>query len=272
MAVKYKLVHPAPVGYGQYFAGAIRYSSGTLYYCNASAWTATSAGGGGSGTVNIGSQYQMAYYSTTGTAVSGDSNITTDSSNDLIVGSGKLGIGTTTLTAGLTINGTQASQFGTNYTTTGTQNDVAIGTAGSSVRYPAGAGAATFNGQPRWRGKTVQILYLSNGSTSTLTLANQASADTTVTNQIVTGSGNNLTVPANNSVILQYDSTATNSSAATGAWRVMGSSTGASSTGAGGTTWVQIASTDIGSAVTSYTFSGLNGDTDLEYQIVARDC
>ncbi len=75
-------------------AGAIRYSGGTLYYCNSSVWTASSAGGA-SGTVNIGSQYQMANYSTTGNAVSGDSSITTDSSNDLIIGSGKLGIGTT---------------------------------------------------------------------------------------------------------------------------------------------------------------------------------
>jgi hypothetical protein len=37
-----------------------------------------------------------------------------------------------------------------------------------------------------------------------------------------------------------------------------------------GTAWVQIASTDIASAVTSYTFSGLSGDTDLEYQLVSR--
>ncbi len=75
-------------------AGAVRYSGGTLYFCNGSTWTGSSAGGG-SGTVNIGSQYQMAYYAANGTVVSGDTSITTDSSNDLIVGSGKLGIGTT---------------------------------------------------------------------------------------------------------------------------------------------------------------------------------
>jgi hypothetical protein len=38
----------------------------------------------------------------------------------------------------------------------------------------------------------------------------------------------------------------------------------------GGTAMVKIASTDIATATTSYTFSGLAGDTDTEYQIVTR--
>ena len=43
------------------------------------------------GTVNSGTQYQMAYYATTGTAVSGDSSITTNASNQLLVTNGTIG-------------------------------------------------------------------------------------------------------------------------------------------------------------------------------------
>ena len=114
---------------------------------------------------------------------------------------GQVGIGTSTPTATLTRLGTEAIQFGSNYTTTGTQNDVAIN-ANGSIRY-AGTGVATFNGI--MAGANGQILYLHNGSTSALTLANQASADTTYANQIVTGTGSNLTVAANSAVILQYE-------------------------------------------------------------------
>jgi hypothetical protein len=46
------------------------------------------------------------------------------------------------------------------------------------------------------------------------------------------------------------------------------SSSGGSSSSA--TAWALIQSTDIATAATSYTFSGLSGDTDLEYQIIAR--
>ncbi len=134
---------------------------------------------------------------------------------------GQVGIGTATPTAELTLNGTDAFQFGTNYTTATTpQNDVAINTA-ASVRY-TGTAAVTFNGIVA--GVNGQIIYLHNGSSNALTLANQAAADTTVANQIVTGTGSNLTVASNSAVILQYDSTATNSSGATGAWRVIGGS------------------------------------------------
>jgi hypothetical protein len=40
--------------------------------------------------------------------------------------------------------------------------------------------------------------------------------------------------------------------------------------GTSGTIWEMIASTDIATAATSYTFSGLSGDTDQEYQLVLR--
>jgi hypothetical protein len=46
------------------------------------------AGGGGSGTVNSGTQYELAYYATNGTAVSGNSNITTNASGQLLLSTG----------------------------------------------------------------------------------------------------------------------------------------------------------------------------------------
>ncbi len=57
-----------------------------------SAMTWTTAGG----TVNSGTQYQLGYYATTGAAISGDANITTDASNDLLVSGGSVGIVTAT--------------------------------------------------------------------------------------------------------------------------------------------------------------------------------
>jgi hypothetical protein len=45
-----------------------------------------SASGSGSGTVNSGTQYQLGYYATTGTAISGSSSIVTDASGNLGIG------------------------------------------------------------------------------------------------------------------------------------------------------------------------------------------
>lgn len=57
-------------------------------------WQASSSG---SGTVNSGTQYQLGYYATTGTAISGNANIVTDAS-------GNLGLGTTSPQSTLGIN------------------------------------------------------------------------------------------------------------------------------------------------------------------------
>lgn len=72
-------------------AGAVRYSSTNLSYCNASSWTTL---GTGAGTVNSGTQYQLGYYATTSSAISGNSTLTTDASNNLLVTSGSIGVGT----------------------------------------------------------------------------------------------------------------------------------------------------------------------------------
>jgi hypothetical protein len=59
-------------------AGLLEWTGSALQYCNGSAFV-----GLGGGTVNTGTQYQIAYYATTGTQLSGDTHITTDSGNDL---------------------------------------------------------------------------------------------------------------------------------------------------------------------------------------------
>lgn len=63
------------------YASAYIVSDGTNYV----AFQGAPTGGGGSGTVNSGTQYQIGYYATNGTAISGQSNITTDANSDLIV-------------------------------------------------------------------------------------------------------------------------------------------------------------------------------------------
>ena len=56
----------------------------TMEFCNGSSWTAICTGAT-SGTVSAGTQYQLGYYATTGSTISGDSKITTDGFNVLSV-------------------------------------------------------------------------------------------------------------------------------------------------------------------------------------------
>jgi hypothetical protein len=56
-------------------------ASSTTYWRGDGTWATVS--GGGSGTVNSGTQYQLGYYATTGTAISGNSNIKTDANSNL---------------------------------------------------------------------------------------------------------------------------------------------------------------------------------------------
>lgn len=139
-----------------------------------------------------------------------------------IDGSGNVGIGIGSSSPGATlaVSGTEAINFGTDYTTAGSQSDVAIST-NSAIRYN-GASAATFYGIVA--GSNGQILNLHNASSSTLTLSNQSSSETTAANRIITGTGSDMVMAANSSVTLQYDATATR-------WRVIG---GNASGGGGG--------------------------------------
>jgi hypothetical protein len=125
----------------------------------------------------------------------------------------------TTAGANLTLSGTATWTPGSDYTTTGAQNNVSLGTV-SAVRY-TGAGTATFTGIVAGSNLSGQLLLLHNASGSVLTLSNQ-SASSTAANRIITGTGADLAVANDSSVGLQYDGTASR-------WRVTGGTAGASS-------------------------------------------
>jgi len=211
--------------------------SGDCTITNTGAITCTKTNGSSFGALATAASANLASQ-VTGTLpiANGGTNATTQNSNGVayfngaslttatsfVTNGSNVGIGTATATNTLTVNGTTAFQYGTNYTTTGAQQDVAINSY-SSVRY-TGSSAATFYGIAA--GQNGQVLYLHNGSTSTLTLSNKSASETTAANQIVTGTGADLQIAANSAVTLQYDNTATNSSGATGAWRIIGGSGG----------------------------------------------
>ena len=171
----------------------------------------------GNGSVTSSAAGQVAYYAATGSTVIGTTT--------MYISGGQVGIGTATPLATLTVNGTAAFMLGTDYTSTGTQSDVAINTA-STIRYNGG-GVATFYGIVA--GTNGQIIHLHNASSSTLTLSNQSASESTAANKIITGSGSDLAMSSNSSVILQYDTSASR-------WRVIGGSGG---TPGGSTTQVQ---------------------------------
>ena len=110
---------------------------------------------------------------------------------------------TTNLSASgnLTISGNFATPKVADYTTTGIQNDVNLG-AGSNFRY-AGVTPATFTGITGGTdGRTITVLV--KGSSGNLTLSN-LNASSSVSNQIITGTGGDLVIPQENAVILQYE-------------------------------------------------------------------
>jgi endosialidase-like protein len=106
--------------------GAIRFSSGTLYYCTGTTWT-TIGGGGGSGTVTSSTAGQVAYYQSTGTTVIGTSTLN--------IVSGNVGIGTSLPTNLLSLSGAAAQ-------TIWMERNPTSNTAGNSLTLQA-SGATT---------------------------------------------------------------------------------------------------------------------------------
>jgi hypothetical protein len=112
----------------------------------------TSQGGGGtamtwsnlssgSGTVSSGAQYQMGYYAAGGTTISGDANITTDASNDLLVTAGRVGIGTAVPSTALDVNGSITTE-GSNGLVMQIANDASTGTSANHLAKLSTAGKA----------------------------------------------------------------------------------------------------------------------------------
>ena len=117
---------PTNTGYALYNVG------GTL------TWNGSALAAGGSGTVNSGTQYQIAYYPNSGstTTIGGDANIKTDSNNDLLVTSGNLGIGTSS---------NPGVPLGIAYTSTATSGN-AVASYINSTASPASTSTATYRG------------------------------------------------------------------------------------------------------------------------------
>jgi hypothetical protein len=111
-----------------------------------------SASGSGSGTVNSGTQYQLGYYATTGTAISGNSNIVTDAN-------GNLGLGVTPSAWASDWKvmqiGTRSSfaQYNSNASAFVLNNLYFAGSSGSNPTYINTAGASAYqqvNGIHNW--------------------------------------------------------------------------------------------------------------------------
>lgn len=151
---------------------------------------------GGSGTVNSGSQYQIGYYATTGTAISGDANLTTDASNSLIVGTspdvgicrsaaGVLGVndGSGTCTNYATAKGVAFIVTDFTNTTAGTTGAQTINKRAGSVNFAAAA--------------TSLVITNSAVATTSIIQCTVGTNDTTMKSvQCVAGSGS-LTMYAN---------------------------------------------------------------------------
>jgi hypothetical protein len=110
--------------------------------------------------------------------------------------------GTTSISGGLSSNGNVATPKGTDYSTTGIQNDVNFG-AGALFRYN-GVSTATFTGIAGGTdGREIRII---NGSANSLTIANQ-STSSLAQNRIFTGTGVDMILNPGTTISLQYDIT-----------------------------------------------------------------
>jgi hypothetical protein len=144
------------------------------YVLTSNGTTATwSSSGSGSGTVNSGTQYQIGYYATTGTAISGSTNIKTDAN-------GNLGILATTPNTWL--SGWGAYQAGTSSLISGPNNTF----FGTNIY---------LNASGNWTYQTTNPANLygqSNGSFVYYTVASGTAGTTATLNQIMTldASGN----------------------------------------------------------------------------------
>jgi len=154
----------------------------------------------------------------------GDLNINTNkfqvtaSNGNTSVG-GTLGVtGLTTLSGGLTVTngGNTAFQQGSNYSTTGSTNDVNFGT-GELFRL-TGASTQTITGIAG--GADGRLLTLINAAGQNAVLSNQ-STSSSANNRIITGTGSDLVLTPDAGVQLSYD-------ASTNRWRVVGSVGGTS--------------------------------------------
>ena len=143
------------------------------------------SGGGGSGTVSSGSQYQLAWYPNSGstTIVAGDANIYSDGSNNLFAPGGKIAIGTTSTPASTLVayDGNSSATL-TNFTQAVTDAGLNIMTNYTVGNYTPGVFWSTNNNnatKPKagiWTKDTSSGSYLNFGTSNTYStgITNQA--------------------------------------------------------------------------------------------------
>jgi hypothetical protein len=163
-----------------------------------------------------------------GGAISGVTDYTQGSGNfnmsgstgTFATGSGNVSLnGDVSVTAGKNLTVAAGDVYfrrGTDYSATGTTNDVAFG-SGPVIRL-TGASAQTITGIAG--GANGRILTLINAGSNAATLSN-SSGSSSPANQIITGTGSDLSLAAGASVSLVYDSGSSR-------WRVIGGSGGGS--------------------------------------------
>jgi hypothetical protein len=160
--------------------------------------------------------------------------------------SGTLAVtGATTLSDNLTLtaNGSIRITAGTDFSTVGTSNNVALGNAG--LYRLTGASTQTINGITG--GANGRQLTLVNAAAQAAILANEAGASTAA-NRIVTGTGANISIPAGASITLIYDAT-------TSRWRVIGDTAGGSGSGVTTVGAVSATPTANGATITGNTLN-----------------
>lgn len=185
-------------------------------------------GGAGGGTNGNGGNVTIDAGAPNGSGVSGTISLGTVNASTITIGntSGASGVTIQSGTGGIALTGVTtvsnnfivsnagnvAFQRGTDYSTTGTSNNVSFG-SGTVIRL-TGASAQTITGIAG--GTDGRILTLVNAASQSATISN-LNAGSSAANQINTGSGSDVTLPANSAMYLVYDGAAS-------VWRIVGSS------------------------------------------------
>jgi hypothetical protein len=170
-------------------AGAIEFDGNNLYYTDSTPTRHTLATAGSSGTVNSGSVNQLAYYSSTGSAVSGDANAT--------ISNGSLTLGQNASVAGnLVLNGSTSGAITVApQAVAGTYNfnlPTTAGTSGWLLTSAGGAGAMTWT-NPSTLSNVNGVSFPSSGSSGGIpyysSSSSIASSGALTANGIVYGGG-----------------------------------------------------------------------------------
>ncbi len=190
----------------------------------------------------------------------------------------RLGIGTTTPSASvdivaagsanaLTISGAIALKRGANFSTIGTSNDIDFGNT-SLIRLTGGA-AQTVTGIAN--GSDGKLLTIMNAGGNAATISN-AHTGSVAANRILTGTGADLTLNADASILLAYDS-------GTSVWRVIGGSGGGGSsntiqtlTATGSVSgWTSTVKVDATTASFTATLPTASGNSGKSVEVVKTD-